>query len=226
MGNFCMECGAKLSPEDKFCPSCGHKLIVEEAQIKSEFQSNTEAKINQAVDSVAPAVKSVGNKVSEACTFAADMVERKYDETRYKINTVGSIPPVYRDFGKGLLLSVITLGIYALYWQYMFVKDLQKIAGEDSIRDYIPAVLIGIVTFGLYMIYYQYKMGKAVNDAQNLRRMPGVRYDFGKLMIIIIIACVASCIVTPLVAWGITIYYYKKLIEEYNKVIDFDNRGF
>ena len=27
MGNFCMECGAKLSPEDKFCPSCGRVIV-------------------------------------------------------------------------------------------------------------------------------------------------------------------------------------------------------
>lgn len=112
----------------------------------------------------------------------------------------------------------------------MFVKDLKKIAGEDSIRDYIPAVLIGIVTLGLYLIYYQYKMGKVVNEAQNLRRMPGVRYDFGKLIIIMFVASFVAGILTPVVStlcsMGITIYYYKKLIEEYNKVIDFDNRGF
>ena len=80
----------------------------------------------------------------------------------------------------------------------MFVKDLKKIAGEDSIRDYIPAVLIGIVTLGLYLIYYQYKMGKAVNEAQNLRRMPGVRYDFGKLIIIMFVASFVAGILTPI----------------------------
>lgn len=80
------------------------------------------------------------------------------------------------------------------------------------------------------MIYYQYKMGKAVNEAQNMRRMPGVRYDFGKLIIIMFVASFVAGILTPVVSTlcsiGITIYYYKKLIEEYNKVIDFDNRGF
>lgn len=68
-----------------------------------------------------------------------------------------------------IVLSLVTCGIYNLYWIYRLAKDTntlnaaqQKPVGQDAGM----VVLLYIVTCGLYGIYFYWKVGKLVKQLQ------------------------------------------------------------
>ena len=64
-----------------------------------------------------------------------------------------------------------------------------------------------------------------VKDRKKIAGEDSIR-DYIPAVLASFVAGILTPVVSTLCSIGITIYYYKKLIEEYNKVIDFDNRGF
>lgn len=66
-----------------------------------------------------------------------------------------------RNFWMYLLLSIVTCGIYSIYWWYVFVNDLNTLGqgdGEES-PNYIVVILLSIVTCGIYNYFWYYKQG-------------------------------------------------------------------
>ena len=57
-----------------------------------------------------------------------------------------------RSFVKWLVLSVVTLGIYNLYWIHKLAKDVNKICEGDGKKTsgLLQYILLGIVTLGIY----------------------------------------------------------------------------
>lgn len=66
-----------------------------------------------------------------------------------------------RDVIVVILLSIITCGIYSIYWFYVTAESLNR---EDSngepLMNYILAILLSIVTCGIFGIYWEYKFFK------------------------------------------------------------------
>lgn len=57
-----------------------------------------------------------------------------------------------------VLLTIITLGIYMLYWVIVFQVELKKQTNEGF--DGLGHFLMLFFTFGIYSIYWQYAAGK------------------------------------------------------------------
>jgi len=64
-----------------------------------------------------------------------------------------------------LLLSLITCGIYHLYWVYKTSEETQRYLGKVTPS---PAVelLLCMFTCGIYYIYWNYKYGKIIAECQ------------------------------------------------------------
>ena len=66
-----------------------------------------------------------------------------------------------------IFLSIITCGIYHLYWLYATTSEL-----NDYIGDYDTSggavILYGLLTCGIYFIYWYYKVGKRILKAQKI----------------------------------------------------------
>ena len=63
-----------------------------------------------------------------------------------------------RSFWVYLLLSIVTCGLYSIYFWYVYVEDLNTIFygdGEDS-PNYIIVLLLSWVTCGIYGVYWRY----------------------------------------------------------------------
>ncbi len=56
-----------------------------------------------------------------------------------------------------VFLTIITFGIFGIYWQYQIIKDVYYFANrtDNALKDAIFALL----TVGLYGIYLWYKIG-------------------------------------------------------------------
>ena len=64
-----------------------------------------------------------------------------------------------RSFWVYLLLSIVTCGLYSIYFWYVYVEDLNTVFygdGEDS-PNYIIVLLLSWVTCGIYGVYWRYK---------------------------------------------------------------------
>ncbi len=66
-----------------------------------------------------------------------------------------------RDFVKMLILTIVTFGIYGIYFWYCYTEDLNKAGAGDGQEspNYIIVILLGIVTCGIYLFWWYYKQG-------------------------------------------------------------------
>ncbi len=71
-----------------------------------------------------------------------------------------------RNIGVYLVLSIITCGIFSIYWFIVLTDDVKKASGDEDMSSGGVAFLLTLVTCGIYSIYWAYKMGKNVALAQ------------------------------------------------------------
>lgn len=62
------------------------------------------------------------------------------------------------DIATAIILSLVTCGLYNLYWNYRQFLSLNALLGREEFK-FVPWLLLSLVTCGLYHIYYEYKMG-------------------------------------------------------------------
>jgi len=67
--------------------------------------------------------------------------------------------------GTGIILCILTCGIYYFVWQY---KQMQVLNAwlQTNEYDFFTWLLLTIITCGIFAIYYEYKMAKGINEVQ------------------------------------------------------------
>lgn len=73
-----------------------------------------------------------------------------------------------RSVAIAIILSLITCGLYTLYWQYTLSEDLRELSRDYSLSGGM-AILLGLITCGLYTLYWYYKIGRALRTAQETK---------------------------------------------------------
>ena len=68
-----------------------------------------------------------------------------------------------RDIATSVILTIITCGIYGLYWDYAMWDSLYTATDKPSNAG--MDLFLSIATCGVYYIYMMYKMGKMENEA-------------------------------------------------------------
>ena len=74
-----------------------------------------------------------------------------------------------RSIPLALVLSVVTCGIYAIYWCVKLTDEANEITGDRNATSGIMAFVFSLVTCGIYMVYWSYKMGEKVDQIKGLR---------------------------------------------------------
>lgn len=69
------------------------------------------------------------------------------------------------SIGLGILLSLVTCGIYLLFWEYRQMKTLNAWLGREEF-DFLVWILLSLITCGIFAVYYEYKMARAINTIQ------------------------------------------------------------
>ena len=70
-----------------------------------------------------------------------------------------------RSIVVGILVTLITCGIYGLYWQYKQMATLNAWMRRDEYSFWLWFFL-SIITCGIFGIYYEYKMANGINKVQ------------------------------------------------------------
>lgn len=67
-----------------------------------------------------------------------------------------------RDIGKMIILTLVTFGIYGVYWQCSFQNQLNKKTGQGFTG--FGHFFMLFITFGIYELYWQYAAGKRIES--------------------------------------------------------------
>jgi len=74
-----------------------------------------------------------------------------------------------RNIALDIVLTLITCGIWGLYWQYKQMECLNAWLGREE-YSFLLWFLLSILTCGIFAIYYEYKMAKGINEIQHRER--------------------------------------------------------
>lgn len=69
-----------------------------------------------------------------------------------------------RSVGMCIVLSLVTCGLYTLYWLYSLAEDMDHLTGGHSGGSGGMVLLLTIITCGLYGWYWLYRCGDALDQ--------------------------------------------------------------
>ncbi|MBP1991602.1 DUF4234 domain-containing protein [Paenibacillus eucommiae] len=73
-----------------------------------------------------------------------------------------------RSIAVAIILSLITCGIYGIYWFIVLTNDVSKLSGDYSFTGG-KHFLLTLVTCGIWSFIWAYQIGKHVAEAQRQR---------------------------------------------------------
>ncbi len=77
-----------------------------------------------------------------------------------------------RNIATLIILSIVTCGIYALYWFVVTTNDIENALGSKSdgaCKSGGAALLLSIVTCGIYTFYWYYKEAERIETLNSER---------------------------------------------------------
>jgi len=71
-----------------------------------------------------------------------------------------------RNFWMLVLLSIVTCGIYAIYFWYVYANDMNKVCEGDGkeTTNYLVVFLLSIITCGIYQFIWFYQVGNRMQE--------------------------------------------------------------
>lgn len=104
-----------------------------------------------------------GTEMEEGAVFCSNCGNSN-DDSNANTNNQKSPMIAKRDIAVAVILSIVTCGIYGLYWFVVMTDESNRVSGDNTTSGGI-ALLLTIVTCGIYGIYWNYKMGKKMYEA-------------------------------------------------------------
>ena len=174
----CSSCGASNADDAKFCETCGMPFAepaaagepakVEQVAEAAEVESFDEPVTEEPAPAAAVPVVAAAASDYQSNQNSAPKSDYYEDPKTYSGKPIGerAYGIEQRDIAVCIILSIVTCGIYMLYWYYKISEDLRQLSGDDSMPDSGIAILLGIITCGIYMVYWHYRLGKACDMAK------------------------------------------------------------
>jgi hypothetical protein len=83
-----------------------------------------------------------------------------------------------------LLLTLITCGLYLIYWYYVFYRDLSSITGRTPTGlPFFLDCIIALFTFGLWGVYVDYCISQQL---QQIRMANGIDLPDSTLLVLVL----------------------------------------
>ena len=127
----------------KYCPNCGNE-VAEGAQFCDKCGASMSVQ-QQAQQAASQSVQATPVYNQPNMGMASGISER---------NIVVAI-----------ILSLVTCGIYSIYWFIVMTDDVNKVNQDPNATSGGMAFLFTLITCGIYGLYWYYKMGKSLYEA-------------------------------------------------------------
>lgn len=141
----CPRCGTSCADNDRFCPKCGNPLP-EAATSGTAENPNNERSFQE----------DAGRSSRQARYEEPRCEQSSYREPLYQ--TGYRRPP--RSIALAIILSIITCGIYALYWMVVLTDEINELTGDHAAPSGVVVLLLSVITCGIYGLYWAYVMGR------------------------------------------------------------------
>ena len=112
-----------------------------------------------------------GNQLSEGLNFcpscgAQVSQDQTQQQNQYQQQVYNTNMPLIknRNIAMQVILSILTCGIYGLYW-FITMTDESNVLSDEKTASGGMAILLTLVTCGIYSFYWNYKMGQKLNLA-------------------------------------------------------------
>lgn len=124
-----------------------------------------------------------------------------------------------RSLGMYILLTIVTCGIYSLYFTYTMAKDANTLCEGDGKKTtgLLMYILLSLVTCGIYAIYWDYSLGNRL--AENAPRYGLTFQENGSSVLLWRIFGILLCGIGPFIAENILIKNMNSLAHVYNQNI-------
>lgn len=153
MSKFCFKCGKELDDSAVFCSGCGASQ-----QLNTTSTTDDNVSTNTNNDTTATTKQQPTQTTSdEQTTYTTNTQSNTNGYTRSLVKN--------RSIALSIILSIITCGIYGLFWYAFMVDDANKVSGEYDSTSGGLTILYSLLTCGLYKIYWSYKVGKQLYNA-------------------------------------------------------------
>lgn len=77
-----------------------------------------------------------------------------------------------RNIALCIVLSIITCGIYGLYWLYKLTEDVNALSGDPNATSGGMVILFSIITCNIYQWFWLYKQGDRIDRVKTARGLP------------------------------------------------------
>nr|WP_298876112.1 DUF4234 domain-containing protein [uncultured Mogibacterium sp.] len=81
-----------------------------------------------------------------------------------------------REIGLCILFSLITCGIYGIYWMIVLNDDVNEIVGDRNATSGGMVFLFSLITCGIYGVYWIYCMGEKLDRFNDRDGNSGLLY--------------------------------------------------
>lgn len=152
MSKFCFKCGKELDDSAVFCSGCGASQ-----QLNTTSTTDDNVNTNTNNDTTTPKQQPTQTTSDEQTTYTTNTQSNTNGYTRSLVKN--------RSIALSIILSIITCGIYGLFWYAFMVDDANKVSGEYDSTSGGLTILYSLLTCGLYKIYWSYKVGKQLYNA-------------------------------------------------------------
>lgn len=143
---FCKNCGAQNPEGTKFCSNCGASLQE-------------------------PAGPSAPQQPYQQQTYQQPPYQQPA-QPPYQPPAQPPLRPVQgRSLAVCIILTIVTCGIYGLYWLYMLQEDMNALTGRQDMSGGM-VILLSIVTCGIYSYIWAWQMGEKVDSIKTARGIP------------------------------------------------------
>lgn len=77
---------------------------------------------------------------------------------------------IIQNIGACIVLSLMTFGLFGLYWQYKQMQILNAWIGREE-HVFWRWLFLSILTCGIYEIFEEYKMAQSINQVEHRYKM-------------------------------------------------------
>lgn len=158
---ICPRCGTSCNDEMRFCMNCGSQL---------------------------GAASAAADDSQEGSYRNYDQSDYERDKRESRSASASSAPAGGRSIPLCVILTLITCGLYGLYWMAVINDDVNAISGDVNAPSGGMVVLFNILTCGLYGIYWQYKIGDRIDEISGAQKNTGLIYLILSLLQLDIVA--------------------------------------
>ena len=107
-----------------------------------------------------------------------------------------------RNAGIVLLLSIVTCGLYLIYWYYKVYQEMTWLTGATPTgNSFLMDMVISIITLGIWGIYVDYTISQKLHQVQKSRGIQAE--ETGTLVIILDVAAYLTGFITNFVSSAI-----------------------